>query len=113
MLLLHPTEMIGEYLRVPFSFLGDYWLDEPDWRQLADSEYVASLSYDTEIPDKVKQLDEKKVAITGFMLPIDVDEGKVKRSYCSSQRCRAVSALHRVSTRLSTLNPQKSRRFKR
>ena len=24
-----PTEMIGDYLRVPFSFLGDYWLDEP------------------------------------------------------------------------------------
>ena len=74
-----PTEMIGDYLRVPFGFLGDYWLDEPDWRQLADSEYVASLSYDTEIPDGVKQLDEKKVAITGFMLPIDVDKGKVKQ----------------------------------
>lgn len=74
-----PTEMIGDYLRVPFSFLSDYWLDEPDWRQLEDSEYVSSLSYDTEIPDRVKQLDEKKVAITGFMLPIDVDEGNVKR----------------------------------
>ena len=74
-----PTEMIGDYLRVPFSFLGDYWLDEPDWRQLADSEYIASLSYDTEIPNKIKQLNEKKVAITGFMLPIDVDKGKVKR----------------------------------
>ena len=74
-----PTEMIGDYLRVPFGFLGDYWLDEPDWRQLADSEYIASLSYDTEIPGKVKQLNEKKVAITGFMLPIDVDKGKVKR----------------------------------
>ena len=74
-----PAEMIGEYLRVPFSFLGDYWLDEPDWRQLADSEYIASLSYDTEIPDTVKQLNKKKVAITGFMLPIDVDKGKVKR----------------------------------
>lgn len=74
-----PTEMIGDYLRVPFSFLGDYWLDEPDWRQLADSEYIASLSYDTEIPDAVKQIDGKKVSITGFMLPIDVDEGKVKR----------------------------------
>lgn len=74
-----PAEMIGEYLRVPFSFLSDYWLDEPDWRQLADSEYVGSLSYDSEIPDKVKQLDEKKVAITGYMLPIDVDGGEVKR----------------------------------
>ncbi len=74
-----PTEMIGDYLRVPFSFLGDYWLDEPDWRQLADSDYIASLSYDTEIPDEVKQIDGKKVAITGFMLPIDVDKGKVKR----------------------------------
>ena len=74
-----PTEMIGEYLRVPFGFLGDYWLDEPDWRQLADSEYIASLSYDSEIPDKVKQLNKKKVAITGFMLPIDVDKGKVQR----------------------------------
>ena len=74
-----PTEMIGDYLRVPFSFLGDYWLDEPDWRQLADAEYTASLSYDTEIPDEVKQIDGKKVAITGFMLPIDVDKGKVKR----------------------------------
>ena len=74
-----PTEMIGDYLRVPFSFLGDYWLDEPDWRQLADPQYIASLSYDTEIPDEVKQIDGKKVAITGFMLPIDVDNGKVKR----------------------------------
>ncbi len=74
-----PTEMIGDYLRVPFGFLGDYWLDEPDWRQLADTEYIASLSYDTEIPDKVKQINGKKVAITGFMLPIDVDKGKVKR----------------------------------
>ena len=74
-----PTEMIGDYLRVPFSFLGDYWLDEPDWRQLADAEYIASLSYDTEIPDEVKQIDGKKVAITGFMLPIDVDKGKVKQ----------------------------------
>ena len=74
-----PIEMIGDYLRVPFGFLGDYWLDEPDWRQLADSEYIASLSYDTEIPDNVKQIDGKKVAITGFMLPIDVDKGKVQR----------------------------------
>lgn len=74
-----PTEMINDYLRVPFSFLGDYWLDEPDWQQLADAKYIESLSYDTEIPDKVKQLNEKKVAITGFMLPIDVDKGKVKR----------------------------------
>ena len=74
-----PTEMIGDYLRVPFGFLGDYWLDEPDWKQLADSEYIASLSYDTEIPDAVKQIDGKKVAITGFMLPIDVDKGKVQR----------------------------------
>ena len=74
-----PTEMIGDYLRVPFSFLGNYWLDEPDWKQLGNAEYIASLSYDTEIPNKVKQLNEKKVAITGFMLPIDVDKGKVKR----------------------------------
>lgn len=74
-----PTEMINDYLRVPFSFLGDYWLDEPDWRRLADSEYIESLSYDTEIPAEVKQIDGKKVAITGFMLPIDVDEGKVQR----------------------------------
>lgn len=74
-----PTETIDDYLRVPFSFLSDYWLDEPDWRQLGDAEYIESLSYDTEIPDKVKQLNEKKVAITGFMLPIDVDKGKVRR----------------------------------
>ena len=74
-----PTEMIGDYLRVPFSFLGNYWLDEPDWRRLTDSQYIASLSYDAEIPDEVKQIDRKKVAITGFMLPIDVDKGKVKR----------------------------------
>ena len=74
-----PTEMINGYLRVPFNFLGYYWLDEPDWQKLKSSQYIASLSYDTEIPDKVKQIDGKKVAITGFMLPIDVDKGKVKR----------------------------------
>lgn len=74
-----PTEMIDGYLRVPFSFLGDYWLDEPDWQELTNAEYIASLSYDNEIPDKVKQIDGQKVAITGFMLPIDVDKGKVQR----------------------------------
>ena len=74
-----PTEMIGAYLRVPFGFLGDYWLDEPDWQKMTNPEYIASLSYDAQIPDKVKQIDGKKVAITGFMLPIDVDKGKVKR----------------------------------
>ena len=74
-----PTEMIGAYLRVPFGFLGDYWLDEPDWQKMTSPEYIASLSYDAQIPDKVKQIDGKKVAITGFMLPIDVDKGKVKR----------------------------------
>lgn len=74
-----PTEMIGAYLRVPFGFLGDYWLDEPDWQKMTSPEYIAPLSYDAQIPDKVKQIDGKKVAITGFMLPIDVDKGKVKR----------------------------------
>ena len=74
-----PTKMIDDYLRVPFSFLGDYWLDEPDWQKLTSPEYIASLSYDTQIPDKVKQIDGKKVAITGFMLPINVDKGKVKQ----------------------------------
>lgn len=74
-----PTEMIGDYLRVPFSFLGDYWLDEPDWQKLTSPDYIASLSYDTQIPDKVKQIDGQKVAITGFMLPIDVDKGKAQR----------------------------------
>ena len=74
-----PTEMVGGYLRVPFGFLGDYWLDEPDWQKMTNPEYIASLSYDTQIPDNVKQIDGKKVAITGFMLPINVDKGKVKQ----------------------------------
>ena len=74
-----PTEMIGDYLRVPFGFLSYYWLDEPDWRKMANPKYIVALSYNTEIPDEVKQIDGKKVAITGFMLPIDVDKGKVKR----------------------------------
>lgn len=74
-----PTEMVGAYLRVPFSFLGDYWLDEPDWEKMTNPEYIASLSYDAQIPDKVKEIHGKKVAITGFMLPINVDKGKVKQ----------------------------------
>ncbi len=74
-----PAERIGDYLRVPFSFLGDYWLDEPDWQKLTNPQYIASLSYEKQIPDKVKQIDGEKVAITGFMLPIDVDKGKVRR----------------------------------
>jgi len=73
-----PSEKIGEYLRVPFGFLSHYWLDEPDWGQMRNPQYLDSLSYDAKIPDEVKRLDGKKVAVTGFMLPVDLDKGNVK-----------------------------------
>ena len=68
-----------EYQWVTFDLLTNYQIEEPDWNRMDDLKYANSLVLDEYIPDRVKALSGKKVEVQGFMLPIDVKDGKVLR----------------------------------
>ena len=77
----------GAYLRVPMSLLADFPYDPkpppPGAAKLGIPAPAAA------IPNEVLALDGKRVALVGFMVPLDVDRGGVQtfvlsqdRSYC-------------------------------
>lgn len=75
-----PKEIDG-YLFAPFEFLAsfDYRLPEPE---LPDSKPVKpkpALPAPSVIPPEIRSLSGKKVAIKGFMIPIEVDSQGVSR----------------------------------
>jgi hypothetical protein len=57
---------------VGFDLLASYNFEVPDGPTTNKTETA-----DVQIPAKVKALDKKKVSITGFMLPLKVDNGTV------------------------------------
>ncbi len=67
-----PTEMIGDALKVSFDFLAsyEYW---PYPLEEADPNLHAS----KEIPASVKSIHGKRVAVSGFMMPVAVRNGQV------------------------------------
>ncbi|MDB6112726.1 MAG: hypothetical protein JWR69_4476 [Pedosphaera sp.] len=70
------TQAQGEYFTVGFDTLSDFVLSVTN--QMVDP--IASFSVlkiAGTIPDSVQSLDEKKVAVKGFMLPIKLEEGRV------------------------------------
>jgi hypothetical protein len=62
-------ELAGEYKTMTFDELGDFYYYAPDPWEKPDPELLKG----NKIPDKVKALSGKKVALTGFMMPIDQD----------------------------------------
>lgn len=71
-----PVEARQEYVTVSFDTLSSYDFDLPD------DDPTAMLSggpdqADAQIPDDVKAFNKRKVSLTGFMLPLKVESGKV------------------------------------
>jgi hypothetical protein len=62
-------ELAREYKAMTFDNLGDYYYYAPDQWEKPDPELLKG----NKIPDRIKALSGKKIALTGFMMPIDQD----------------------------------------
>jgi hypothetical protein len=62
-------ELSRDYQAITFGDLGKFYYYAPDPWEKPDPELLKG----NKIPDKVKALSGKKVALTGFMMPIDQD----------------------------------------
>ena len=63
------TPKAGGYERVGFDRLASYEFTPPE------SEAAAAAA--NQIPEKIRALDQQRVAVTGFMLPVKMDKGLV------------------------------------
>ncbi|HEY7183387.1 MAG TPA: DUF3299 domain-containing protein [Blastocatellia bacterium] len=63
-------ELIREYKPISFSSLGDFFYYTPEPGGTPDPELVKK----SKIPDNIKALSGRKVAINGFMMPIDQNQ---------------------------------------
>jgi len=63
-------ELSREYKAISFSHLSDFFYYTPEPGQTPDPELVKK----SKIPDDIKALNGKKVAINGFMMPIDQNQ---------------------------------------
>jgi hypothetical protein len=68
-----PSKTDGEFKPVSFDLLANFTFDVPDG--VVAKEKVGESA--TQIPADVRALNEKKVALKGFMLPLKVDNGLV------------------------------------
>jgi hypothetical protein len=64
------------YQKVGFDRLASYTFTPPDADPATPNATPPSGA--KQIPDKIKALDQQKVAVTGFMLPVKMDGGLVK-----------------------------------
>lgn len=77
----------GEYLRVPMSVLAGFHYDPQPHPPGADALGIPAPA--DAVPEEILAIDGKRVAVVGFMVPLDVDRKGVKefvlsqnRSYC-------------------------------
>jgi hypothetical protein len=70
-----PEEMIGEYLSVTFDRLASFEYEIPD--QPLTNQVAEPLPPKEQIPAPVKALNNQRVALKGFMLPLKVEGGLI------------------------------------
>jgi hypothetical protein len=63
-------ELIREYKPITFNSLGDFFYYTPEPGERPNPEMVK----ESRIPDKVKALNGRKIAISGYMMPIDQNQ---------------------------------------
>jgi len=66
----------SSYEKVGFDRLASYTFTPPEGDPAKPDQPPPSGA--SQIPDKIKALDQQKVAVTGFMLPVKMDGGLVK-----------------------------------
>ena len=71
------TPAAQNYERVGFDKLASFAFNPPSYDAAAPDAKPAP-KQDDQIPDRIKGYNEKKVAVTGFMLPVKMDGGLVK-----------------------------------
>ena len=72
-----PILAVNDYERVGFDKLASFAFNPPGYEATAPDAKLAP-KQDDQIPDRIKGYNEKKVAVTGFMLPVKMDGGLVK-----------------------------------
>src|SRR4030095_12021278 len=70
-----PEQKIGEHLIVGFDKLASFKYEMPD--DLLKTNQVGWIKSDDQIPKEIKALDEKQIALKGYMLPLRVERGLV------------------------------------
>jgi hypothetical protein len=74
-----PAATADSYERVGFDKLASFAFNPPGFDAAAPADTKpAPAKSDDQIPDRIKTYNEKKVAVTGFMLPVKMDGGLVK-----------------------------------
>ncbi len=66
----------NDYLPISFDILGDYDYTEPLY---TNGQQISSIK--NQIPDKVKSLNGKKVAIQGYFYPVDIENGGIIKDF--------------------------------
>lgn len=67
----------SEYAPIGFDMLASFNFTPPD-NETGATPAETSAKSNEQIPDRIKAYDQKKVAVTGFMLPVKMDGGLVK-----------------------------------
>jgi hypothetical protein len=71
-----PAELVGEFMRIGFDKLASFNYEMPDESPATMTNKV-SAPVKEQIPTTVKSLDQHKIALKGFMLPLKVEGGLV------------------------------------
>ena len=66
------------YQSVTFNMLTSYPFREPNWAKMNDPAYIVSLNLDEQISPQIQAMNDKRVEIQGFMLPLDMSEGNLR-----------------------------------
>lgn len=72
------TGAAADYERVGFDKLASFAFTPPGYDAATPSDTKPVAKQDDQIPERIKSYNEKKVAVTGFMLPVKMDGGLVK-----------------------------------
>lgn len=74
-----PVANAEGFLIVGFDVLASFDFTPPTYEAaVADGQATPKNKGDAQIPERIKALHAQKVALTGFMLPIKMDQGLVK-----------------------------------
>lgn len=74
----------GEHLKVTFAALGSFPYEIPDREAILESGDPTKSPVD-QIPSEIKELNDAKVVLVGFMVPIDVDRRGQIKSFALTQ----------------------------